>query len=100
MAPTSYFPNVNKIEYEGPGSDNPLAYTYYDENKTVAGKTMKEHFRFAVAYWHSFCGGSSDPFGAATRVFTWDKTSDPVENAKFRLWPGRLHAPVQHQDEA
>lgn len=85
MAKNEYFPNVSKIKYEGPDSDNPFAFTYYDENRSVAGKTMKEHFRFAVAYWHSFFSENSDPFGAGTRVFPWDKTSDPLENAKFRL---------------
>jgi len=85
MTPNTYFPSVKKIEYEGPESDNPLAYTYYDENRVVAGKTMKDHLRFAVAYWHSFCGVNSDPFGAGTRIFPWEKSSNPVDNAKFRL---------------
>ncbi|PWN07276.1 xylose isomerase [Rhodohalobacter mucosus] len=80
-----YFPTVKKIEYEGPDSDNPLAFTHYDESRTVAGKTMKEHFRFAVAYWHSFCNENSDPFGAGTRSFPWVKSSDPMANATYRL---------------
>ncbi|MDZ7718791.1 MAG: xylose isomerase [Balneolaceae bacterium] len=80
-----YFPSIDKIEYEGPDTDNHLAFRYYDESKKVAGKTMKEHFRFAVAYWHSFCNENSDPFGVGTRTFPWDKSSDPVDNAKFRL---------------
>lgn len=80
-----YFPDIDKIEYEGPDSDNPLAFTYYDEDKVVAGKTMKDHLRYAVAYWHSFFNENSDPFGPGTRVFPWDKSSDPVENAKFRV---------------
>ncbi len=85
MSTTEYFPGIDKIKYEGPETDNPLAFTHYDENRVVAGKTMKEHFRFAVAYWHSFCNENSDPFGVGTREFPWDKSSDPVENAKFRL---------------
>ena len=85
MARSEYFPNINKIEYEGPESDNPLAFTYYDENRVVAGKTLKEHFRFAVAYWHSFCNENSDPFGVGTRSFPWDKSDDPMDNAKYRL---------------
>lgn len=80
-----YFPSIDKIEYEGPETDNHLAFRYYDEDKEVAGKTMKEHFRFAVAYWHSFCNENSDPFGVGTRTFPWDKSSDPIDNAKFRL---------------
>ena len=80
-----YFPSINKIEYEGKDSDNPLAFTWYDENRVVAGKPMKEHFRFAVAYWHSFCNENSDPFGMGTRSFPWNKSSDPMANATYRL---------------
>ncbi len=80
-----YFPNIDKIKYEGPDTDNPMAFTHYDEDRKVAGKSMKDHFRFAVAYWHSFCNDNNDPFGVGTRIFPWDKTSDPLENAKFRL---------------
>lgn len=85
MASNTYFPDISTIKYEGPDSDNPLAFTYYDESREVAGKTMKEHFRFAIAYWHSFCNENNDPFGAGTREFPWEKTSDPLENAKYRL---------------
>ena len=81
----NFFPDIDKIKYEGPESDNPLSFKYYKEDKLVAGKTMKDHFRYAVAYWHSFCNENSDPFGTGTRIFPWDKTSDPMENAKFRL---------------
>lgn len=85
MSKNEYFPTVEKIEFEGPDSTNPFAFTWYDESREVAGKTMKEHFRFAVAYWHSFFSENADPFGPGTRVFPWDKSSDPVENAKYRL---------------
>lgn len=85
MSMNEYFPGINKIQYEGPDSDNPLAFTHYDENKVVAGMTMKDHFRFAVAYWHSFCNENGDPFGTGTRDFPWNKSLDPLENAKFRL---------------
>jgi len=85
MSSNEYFPNIGKIKYEGPDSDNPLSFKYYKEDKVVAGKTMKDHFRFAIAYWHSFCNENSDPFGVGTREFPWDKTDDPLENAKFRL---------------
>ena len=81
----NFFPDIDKIKYEGPESDNPLSFKYYKEDKLVAGKTMKDHFRYAVAYWHSFCNENSDPFGTGTRIFPWDKTSDPMENAKYRL---------------
>tara|TARA_R100001143_G_scaffold63515_2_gene71238 strand:- start:29983 stop:31302 length:1320 start_codon:yes stop_codon:yes gene_type:complete len=85
MNRTDYFPGISKIKYEGPTSDNPLAFTYYDENRLVAGKTMKDHFRFAIAYWHSFCNENSDPFGSGTRTFPWNRSSDPMDNAKYRL---------------
>ena len=77
-----FFKGVGQIKYEGPESDNPLAYRWYDENKVVAGKTLKEHLRFAVAYWHSFCGNGADPFGAPTHIFPWDQKSDAIERAK------------------
>ncbi len=80
-----YFPGISKIQYEGPDSDNPLAFTYYDEDRIVAGKSMKDHFRFAIAYWHSFCNENNDPFGMGTRVFPWDRSSNPMDNAKYRL---------------
>jgi len=82
-----FFKGIPQIKYEGTGTDNPLAYRWYDENKIVAGKTMKEYLRFAVAYWHSFVGSGADPFGEPTHIFPWDNTStgsvrDAVERAK------------------
>ena len=80
-----YFPGIGKIPFEGPDSDNPLAFKFYDEDKVVAGKSMKDHFRFAVAYWHSFCGAGADPFGPGTIHFPWDAASDPMQAAKDKL---------------
>ncbi|HLT41160.1 MAG TPA: xylose isomerase [Sphingobacteriaceae bacterium] len=80
-----YFEGIGKISYEGPESDNPLAYRWYDENRIVAGKSMKEHMRFAVAYWHSFNGNGSDPFGGPTLFFPWDKNSDVIQRAKDKM---------------
>ncbi len=77
-----YFKGIGQIKYEGLGSDNPLAFRWYDENKIVAGKPMKEHLRFACAYWHSFCGSGADPFGEPTHLFPWSEKTDPVERAK------------------
>ena len=77
-----FFKNIPQIKFEGTGTDNPLAYRWYDENKIVAGKTMKEYLRFAVAYWHSFVGSGADPFGEPTHIFPWDTKSDAVEKAK------------------
>lgn len=80
-----YFPGISKIKFEGPQSDNPLSYKWYDENRVVAGKTMKEHFRFAVAYWHTFCGTGGDPFGPGTKRFPWDANQDAVQRAKDKM---------------
>lgn len=77
-----YFKSIQKIKYEGRETDNPLAFRWYDENKIVNGKTMKEHFRFAVAYWHTLCGTGGDPFGPGTKTFPWDAKSDVIERAK------------------
>jgi len=76
-----YFPTVKKINYEGMNSDNPLAFKFYDQNKVVAGKSMKEHLRFAVAYWHTFCGAGNDQFGAGTLPHPWDQGKDDLEKA-------------------
>jgi xylose isomerase len=81
----TYFPTIGKIQYEGHQSDNPLAFRYYDENRVVAGKTMKEHFKFAIAYWHSFCGTGGDPFGPGTITHPWDANPDPIQRAKDKM---------------
>ncbi len=80
-----YFNGIEKITYEGIGSTNPLAFRWYDENRVVAGKTMKEYFRFAVAYWHSFCGTGGDPFGAGPRDLGWDTPADAVGRARAKM---------------
>lgn len=85
LGENEYFKGVGQIKYEGPESDNPLAYRWYDENRVVAGKTLKEHLRFAVAYWHSFNADGSDPFGGPTFSFKWNEKADPVERAKDKM---------------
>jgi len=80
-----YFPGISQIKYEGPDSKNPLAFKYYDENKVVAGKTMKDFFRFAIAYWHTFCGTGEDPFGPGTQKFPWNESANPMQAAKDKL---------------
>lgn len=80
-----YFKGIDKIQFEGKESDNPLAFKYYDENRVVAGKTMKEHFRFAIAYWHTFTGVGADPFGAPTQQFPWLTNADPLQQAKDKM---------------
>jgi xylose isomerase len=77
-----YFRGIDQIKFEGPASDNPLAYRWYDENKVVAGKSLREWLRFACAYWHSFCGTGADPFGDATHLFPWNRKTDAIERAK------------------
>jgi len=80
-----YFPGVGKIQYEGPDSDNPFAFKYYDENRVVAGKSMKEFFKFATCYWHSFCGTGGDPFGPGTQIRPWNEGSDAITRAKMKM---------------
>ena len=77
-----YFKGIDAIPYEGKESDNPLAFKFYDSERIVAGKSMREHFKFAIAYWHTFCGQGSDPFGPGTQNFPWDQSSDPIQAAK------------------
>ena len=85
LGDTTYFPNVPPVKYEGKDSNNPLAYKYYDENRVVGDKTMKDHFNFAVAYWHTFCGTGLDPFGAPTKDFPWLKATDPIQQARDKM---------------
>ncbi len=82
---TVYFSTIPAIQFEGPESNNPLAFQWYDEKMVIAGKTMKDHLRFACAYWHSFNGDGSDPFGGPTHLFPWKQTTDPVESAKQKM---------------
>ncbi len=81
----SAFPDVEKIAYEGPDSKNPLAFRWYNEDEVVEGKTMKDHFRFSVVYWHTFRGTGADPFGPGTMYRPWEDGTDSVENAKNRV---------------
>ncbi len=76
-----YFPGIGKIGFEGKESSNPLAFKWYDENRIVAGKTMKEHLRFAIAYWHTFCGDGGDPFGPGTKEYPWGSPETKLEAA-------------------
>lgn len=79
------FSKIGKIAYEGPESKNPLAFRWYDAERIVGGKTMKEYLRFAIAYWHSFCADGTDPFGGGTHLFPWNNIGDPVEQAKAKM---------------
>ncbi|GAB6394112.1 MAG: xylose isomerase [Bacteroidales bacterium] len=80
-----FFPGIGKIPFEGSESKNPLAFHYYDENKVVLGKTLKEHLRFAMAYWHTLCAEGGDPFGPGTKKFPWNNSADPLTRAKHKM---------------
>lgn len=84
LGTTEYFKGIGAISYEGPKTDNPLAFRWYDANRQVSGKTMKEWLRFACAYWHSFNGSGADPFGEPTHLFPWDQSSDPLTRARAK----------------
>lgn len=81
-----YFKSVQKIKFEGKGSDNPLAFKYYNADEVVAGKRMEDHLRFAVAYWHTFQATGTDPFGpVGTAVRPWNHITDPMDLAKAKV---------------
>lgn len=81
----SFFKNIDKITFEGKDSTNPLAFKWYDENRVVAGKTLKDHLRFAMAYWHTLNNKGGDPFGAPTETFAWDSKENVIERAKDKM---------------
>jgi len=79
-----YFKGIGKIQYD-PKSKNPLAFKHYNPKAKVEGKTMAEHFRFSVAYWHAFCNGCADQFGGPTRQMPWNEADDPMEAARNKV---------------
>jgi xylose isomerase len=81
----SAFPNISKIQFEGPRSKNPLAFKHYDADEIVEGKTMRDHLRFSVVYWHTFRGRGVDVFGAGTAIRPWDDGTESVNNAQKRV---------------
>jgi len=83
-----YFPQIGKIPFEGKDSRNPLAFHYYDADKVIMGKTMKEWLRFAMAWWHTLGQASADPFGGQTRSYEWDKADNAVQRAKDKMDAG------------
>ncbi len=88
MATKEYFPEIGKIKFEGKESKNPLAFHYYDPEKVVAGKKMKEWLKFAMAWWHTLCAEGSDQFGGGTKAFPWNDSECPVERAKHKVDAG------------
>lgn len=85
LGDTEFFKGVSRVTYEGNESDNPFAFKYYDPERVVAGRKMVDHFKFAIAYWHTFCGTGGDPFGLATKDFPWLSSGDPYQRAKDKM---------------
>ena len=81
----SYFSEIEPVRYAGPQTDNPLAYRWYDPQRIVLGRTMEEHLRIAVCYWHTFCSSGSDIFGGGTFDRPWQKAGDPLAMAELKL---------------
>ena len=79
---TTYFDKIEKVNYEGADSTNPFAFKYYDADKVILDKTMAEHLRLAVCYWHTFCWAGTDMFGGASLDRSWQKNADPLAGAK------------------
>ena len=83
-----FFPEISKIKFEGKDSKNPFAFRYYNPDQVVAGKKMKDWFKFAMAWWHTLCAEGSDQFGPGTKTFPWNAASDPIERAKAKADAG------------
>ena len=83
-----YFPSIGKIPFEGPESKNVMAFHYYDPERLVMGKKMKDWLRFSMAWWHTLCGASGDQFGGQTRSYEWDNSDDALQRAKDKLDAG------------
>ena len=88
MATKTYFPTVGKIKFEGKESRNPLAFRYYDPEKMVNGKKMKDWLKFSMAWWHTLCAEGGDPFGPGTKTFLWKSSADRIQAAKDKLDAG------------
>lgn len=80
-----YFKGIGQVRFEGKDSDNPLAFKYYDAERKIGKKSMRDHFRFAIAYWHTFCGTGGDPFGLPTKNFPWLRSNEPIQRAKDKM---------------
>lgn len=83
-----YFPGIGKIQYEGRESKNPMAFRYYDAEKVIMGKKMKDWLRFSMAWWHTLCAEGADQFGGGTKDFPWNTSTDPMQAAKEKLDAG------------
>ena len=88
MAQKEYFPGIGKIKFEGKESKNPLAYRYYDAEKVIMGKKMKDWLKFAMAWWHTLCAEGGDQFGGGTKTFPWNQGTDALAIAKQKADAG------------
>lgn len=88
MVKKEYFPGIGKIKFEGKESRNPLSFRYYDPEKVIMGKKMKDWLRFSMAWWHTLCAEGGDQFGGGTKTFPWNEASDPLEAAKAKMDAG------------
>ena len=88
MAQKEFFPGIGKIKFEGVNSKNPLSFRYYDPEKVVNGKKMKDWFKFAMAWWHTLCAEGADQFGGGTKSFPWNVAKDPMQVAKDKVDAG------------
>lgn len=88
MATKEYFPSVGKIKFEGKDSKNPMAFRYYDPEKEINGKKMKDWLKFAMAWWHTLCAEGGDPFGPGTKTFPWNESSTALDRAKAKMDAG------------
>lgn len=96
MATKSYFPTVGKIPFEGKDSKNPMAFHYYDPERVVRGRKMKDWFRFSMAWWHTLCAEGGDQFGGGTKKFPWNEAQDPIERPGQDGCRLRVHAEDGH----
>ena len=85
IASREFFPGISRVQYEGPESDNPLAFKTYDADRIVGNKSMRDHLRFSICYWHTFCADGNDPFGPGTRAYPWKEKRDPMAAAEDKL---------------
>lgn len=87
METKEYFPGIGKIKFEGKDSKNPMAFRYYDADKVIMGKKMKDWLKFSMAWWHTLCAEGSDQFGGGTKKFPWKGNPDKLQAAKERWMP-------------
>ena len=87
MATKEFFPGIEKIKFEGKDSKNPMAFRYYDAEKVINGKKMKDWLRFAMAWWHTLCAEGGDQFGGGTKQFPWNSNADAENGYRILLFP-------------